>query len=132
MSSEILSLLGLAHRAGRLSIGEDMTIEAVADHKVRLLVLASDTAPTTVRRTQKLAGERLPIATLKETKAELGSALGRDTCALCAVMDMGFAAKVAEKLAAENPAFAETAALVLKKSEKIARRKITKPRKKKE
>lgn len=130
MSCEILSLLGLAHRAGRLAIGEDMTIEAVADHKVRLLVLAADTAPTTVRRAQRLAGERIPVATLKETKAELGAALGRENCALCAVLDMGFAAKLAEKLSAEDPAFAETAALILKKSEKIARRKVVKPRKK--
>lgn len=130
MSCEVLSLLGLARRAGKLAQGEDMTAEAVADHKVRLLVLASDTAPTTVRRTRKLAGDRLPVATLKETKAELGAALGRDTCAVCAVMDMGFAAKLAEKLTAEDPSFAETAAEILKKSEKIARRKITKPRKK--
>lgn len=131
MSSETMSLLGLARRAGRLAIGEDMTAEAVADHKVRLLVLAADAAPTTLRRTQRLAGDRLPVAQVRENKTELGAALGRDTCAVCAVLDMGFAAKLAEKLAAEDPAFGDTAAEILRKSEKIARRKVTKPRKKK-
>lgn len=131
MSCEILSLLGLARKAGRLAQGEDMTAEAVADHKVRLLVLTSDTAPTTVRRTHRLAEDRIPVAVLKEKKAELGAALGRDTCAVCAVLDMGFAAKLAEKIAAEQPEFAETAAEILRKSEKIARRKVTKPRKRK-
>lgn len=131
MSYEILNLLGLARRAGRLELGEDMTAEAVGAHKARLIVLASDTGANTARKTRVMAGERVPVAVLKSNRAELGGALGRDTCAVCAVTDMGFTAKLAELLRAEDEAFAPIADEIARKSEKMARRKKEKPRKKK-
>lgn len=130
MSSDLLRLLGLSKRAGRLAQGEDMTTEAVQNHKARLLLLASDAAPGTVRRAHTLAGERLPVAVLPCDKAALGSALGRDTCAVCALTDMGLASKLAALIAAEDPSFAPAAEELARRQAKMARRKKEKPRKK--
>ncbi len=130
MSFEILNLLGLAKRAGRLAQGDDMSAEAVNDHKCRLLVVASDAAPGTLRRCKNIAGDRVPVAVLKNTKSELRAALGRDSCAVCALTDMGFAAKLAPLIVAESPEFSAAAEEIARKSAKMLRRKKEKPRKK--
>lgn len=128
--TESLRLLGLAKRAGRVAQGEDMTQEAVAGHKARLLLLAEDAAPGTVRRVRTLAGERVAVMKLPCDKAQLGAALGRDTCAVCAVTDLGFAAKIAGLVAGEAPDLVPIAQELARKQEKLLRRKKTKPRKK--
>ncbi|MCD7822078.1 MAG: ribosomal L7Ae/L30e/S12e/Gadd45 family protein [Clostridiales bacterium] len=128
--AESLRLLGLAKRAGRLAQGEDMVQEAAAAHKVRLLLLAADAAPGTVRRVRTLAGERIAVMALPCGKAQLGAALGRDTCAVCAVTDLGFAAKIAGLVAGEDPALVPIAQELARKQEKLLQRKKTKPRRK--
>ena len=50
-----------------------------------------------------LEGEKLPVLTLPEGKAELGAALGLGELAAVAVCDLGFACAVAEKLAETEP-----------------------------
>ena len=76
----ILHLLGLAKKAGRLEIGEEPVGAAARAHQARVLLLAADAAPNT----------------------ELGEQLGRSSCAMLAVTDFGFAAALAEKLAARD------------------------------
>ena len=54
-SHNILSLLGLALRGGNLAVGEE-PVEAVARARdARVLLLASDAAPNTRRRTEHFA-----------------------------------------------------------------------------
>ena len=86
----IPSLLGLALRAGRLAVGEEPVGTACRCHKGYLLLLASDAADNTIRRALHL------------TKEELGSGLGRTSCAMVAVTDVGFAASIAERLAQDD------------------------------
>ena len=45
----ILHLLGLAKKAGRLEIGEEPVGAAARAHQARVLLLAADAAPNTVR-----------------------------------------------------------------------------------
>ena len=73
----ILSLLGLSLRGGRLAVGEE-PVEAVARARdARVLLLASDAADGTRRRCEHFAAHgdcmwlQIPF-----TKAELGRALG--------------------------------------------------------
>lgn len=42
--NKVLSMLGLARRAGRLSMGHDTALSAVFDHKAKCLIFASDTS----------------------------------------------------------------------------------------
>ena len=91
----IPSLLGLALRAGRLAVGEEPVGTACRCHKGYLLLLASDAADNTIRRALHFsqAGKTICL-TLPLTKEELGSGLGRTSCAMVAVTDVGFAASI--------------------------------------
>ena len=84
----IPSLLGLALRAGRLAVGEEPVGVACRCHKGYLLLLASDAADNTIRRALHFcqAGKTICL-TLPLTKQELGSGLGRASCAMLALMD---------------------------------------------
>ena len=99
----ILHLLGLARKAGRLEIGEEPVGAVCRARQARLVLLASDAAPNTCRRAAHF-GEAGNVLWLEVpfTKAELGFALGRGSCAMLALTDAGFAASLTQKLAAGN------------------------------
>ncbi len=101
--SSSLSLLGLALRGGNAVLGEEQVSAAASLHRARLLLLAVDAGESAARQTRHLAGEKLPLAELAYTKAELGQAVGRKFCTLAAVTDIGLAAAIADRLAKEFP-----------------------------
>lgn len=104
MNSNILSLLGLALRGGRLAVGEEPAALAAKAKQARLILLASDAAGNTIRRAEHLAREGHCLhLTLPFSKAEMGGALGRGTAAIAALTDTGLAAAVTERLAALDP-----------------------------
>lgn len=104
MNNNILSLLGLALRGGRLAVGEEPTALAARAGQARLLLAASDAAGNTLRRAEHLAGEGHCLwLVLPFTKAELGGALGRGSAALAALTDTGLAAALTERLALLDP-----------------------------
>ena len=103
-SNNILSLLGLALRGGRLVMGEE-PVEAVARARdARVLLLASDAADNTRRRVEHFAeaGQCLWLR-VPFTKAELGRQFGRTSVAVAAVTDVGLASAVVSKLAQLDP-----------------------------
>ena len=121
----ILSLLGLALRGGRLVMGEE-PVEGVARARdARVLLLASDAADNTRRRIEHFADEgqcmwlRVPF-----TKEEQGRALGRTSVAVAAITDIGLAAAVARRLAELDPArYEESAARLDVKAQRAAERR---------
>lgn len=129
MSREILTLLGLCKRAGQLAPGEDPALEAVGAHKARLIVAAADVSPHTLRKLSAVCDGRVPILSAVETKAQLGRALGWESCGAAAVLDLGFAVKLAALLAQETPEYAPAAEALQAKQSKLLRRKREKPRK---
>ena len=104
-------MLGLAHKAGRVEIGEEPVGSAARAKKARIILVASDAATGSVRRAMSFAntGSCLCLV-IPATKNELGRALGRTSCAMAAVTDIGFADAVAKKLAALEPKKYESAA----------------------
>ena len=100
----ILHLLGLAKKAGRLEVGEEPVGALCRARQAKLVLLSADAAPNTCRRAAHFgqAGNVLWLA-LPFSKAELGLALGRSSCAMVALADSGFAASILEKLAARDP-----------------------------
>lgn len=110
--NNILSLLGLALRGGRLAVGEEPAALAAKTGQARLLLAASDAAGNTLRRMEHLAQEgHCLYLSLPFSKAELGGALGRGSAAIAALTDTGLAAAVTERLAALDPErYAEAAA----------------------
>lgn len=99
-----MSFLGLAKKAGKLEIGEEPVGAACRARKASVILLASDAAANSVRRAAHFgeAGHVLQI-TLPLTKDEMGTSVGRATCAMLALTDIGFAAALLKKLAVLNP-----------------------------
>ena len=101
--NKVLGLLGLAKKAGALEVGEEPTGAAARAKDARLLLIASDAADNSYRRLRHFADAGACLyAKLPCTKDELGSALGRTSCAMAAVTDIGFAEAIAKKLAEDD------------------------------
>ena len=124
MDNSLLGLIGLAHKAGKTQVGEEPVSIAARTHKSRLILLASDAAENTVRKAQGL-GEtgNCPCLVTPFSKTELGGAVGRASCALMALTEVGFAASITKKLAAEDEAqYGEAAQRHSGKAQKTYRR----------
>ena len=124
-----LSMIGLALRAGRLEPGEDPSGDACREKRCRLLLTAADAAENSLRKAEHFAelGQCL-LLSLPFSKAELGAALGRGSCALAAVTDLGLAGAIVEKLAQTDPErYGEAAEKLRLKAERAAQRKEKKP-----
>ena len=122
---KVLSLLGLAKKAGRLEAGEEPVGAAARARDARLILLASDAAENTVRRGKHFAeaGACLWVS-VPATKDELGRAVGRTSCAMLALTDIGFAETIAKKLAALDPErYGEVAERLAIKAARAAERK---------
>ena len=111
----VLHLLGLARKAGRLELGEEPVGAVCRAKQAKLVLLAADAASNTYRRAAHFgeAGNVLWLE-LPFTKAELGLALGRGSCAMLALTDVGFASSLVQKLSARDPAKYGPAAQQLK------------------
>lgn len=124
-SHNILSLLGLALRGGRLAVGEEPVEAAARARDARVLLVASDASDNTCRRVEHFAqaGQCLWLR-LPFTKAELGRHLGRSAVAVAAVTDVGLACAVVGKLAAlDSAAYGEAAARLEVKAKRAAERR---------
>lgn len=122
----IPALLGLAFRAGKLAVGEEPVGTACRAHKAYLLLLAHDAADNTIRRAQRFCqtANNTICLTIPHTKDVLGGCLGRTSCAMLAVSDIGFAATVAEKLAKADPeTYHEAYEELRKKADRAKKRK---------
>ena len=88
----ILQMVGLALKAGRLEVGEEPVGAACRARDCRLILVARDAADNSFRRVKHFAdaGQCLWVS-VPYTKEELGEAVGRTACAMAAVTDIGFA-----------------------------------------
>lgn len=104
MNDPCLHMLGLARKAGRIEVGEEPVGAVCRARKAKVLILASDAADNTVRRAQHFAeaGNTVCVQT-PFSKAEIGGAVGRESCAMAALTDAGIAASLLKKLAAADP-----------------------------
>lgn len=123
--NKLLNLIGLAKKAGKVEAGEEPVGAAARARQARLLLLASDAADNTRRRALHFgeAGECICLL-VPATKDELGHALGRTSCAMLAVTDIGFAEAIAKKLAALDPEhYGEAARRLAVKAQRAAERR---------
>ena len=116
----VLRMLGLARRAGKLAYGDELVREACFDHKTRCVFIAGDAGANAAKKAAFYADKaNVPCVTLPHGKLELGSAIGKAGCAMCAVADIGMAAAAVNKLAEQDPAYAEVAQQLSEKNVKI-------------
>ena len=87
-----LRMIGLARKANNIRYGDENTSLAVRDGRASLIILSADAAENTKKRVLKLSEEsKVPILEIPATKAELGRAIGKETCAVLAVCNRGIA-----------------------------------------
>lgn len=91
MTAKALTLLGFAAKAGKLSYGMDMSIDAVKNKKAKLIVCAADISVKSHKEikffTTKHNTDSLVIDCNMET---LSKAIGHK-CGILSVNDLGFA-----------------------------------------
>jgi ribosomal protein L7Ae-like RNA K-turn-binding protein len=99
---EIRGLLGLARRAGRLSVGSRETRLALRRGEIRLVLLAEDASPRDRERLVRVAEEEEVPSHVVGTRAALGAAIGRDAVAVVGVRDRGMAEALEARLSSSQ------------------------------
>ena len=94
-----LNLLGLARRAGRLSLGFDAVQEAVTKKKSKLIITAYDISQRTFSAVDKNADNyNINIIASNISMTDMGAAVGK-LVGVVSVNDEGFAKKLQQLLA---------------------------------
>ena len=86
-----LNMLGIAMKAGKVTSGEDMTLESVKAGKACLVIVATDASDNTKKLFHdKCTYYRVPVIEYG-TKTELGWAIGKAERSSLAIEDKGLA-----------------------------------------
>ncbi len=94
----VLSLLGIAKKAGKLVSGEVQTESAVKSGRANLVIISREASENTKKKFQNMSSwNRVPIQ-FYGTREELGAATGSGYRAVLAVLDEGLAEAVGEKI----------------------------------
>lgn len=95
MKHKLLSLLGMAERAGKLSPGFSRCSSAIKSSKAQGVLLCSDMSAKTAKEIRFLCDRhRVPLWEPDVTIEELSAAIGFQS-GVCAVCDPGFARSMA-------------------------------------
>lgn len=93
MKNNYLNMLGLAYRARKLSLGEEV-VKDIKKKRAQLVLLASDTGPQTTKKiTDKCKTYDIPLR-IADDKETLSNAIGKSERVAIAILDAGFAAKI--------------------------------------
>ena len=90
MQNKILSLLGLAAKAGRLKSGEFAAENAVKSANAFLVIVAEDASDNTKKHFKDMCSYRDIPFYIYGTKSELGRCIGKESRASIALTDEGF------------------------------------------
>lgn len=94
----VLSMLGMAARAGRIESGEFSTEKAVKSGRGRLVIVAEDASDNTKKMfTNMCKYYKVPFVVFG-TKEELGHWIGKAYRASICILDEGFAKAVLKKI----------------------------------
>ncbi|MCI8298832.1 MAG: 50S ribosomal protein L7ae [Lachnospiraceae bacterium] len=97
-NDRILSMLGLAAKAGKVASGEFSTEKAVKSGKAFLVIVSQEASENTKKMFRNMCSYyKVPIY-LYAPKEALGNAIGKRFRASLAVLDQGFARSLEEKL----------------------------------
>ena len=98
MQDKVLSMIGLATRAGKLVSGEFMTEREVKAHRAELVLLALDASENTKDHFRAMCSfHQIPICFYGD-KESLGRAMGKEVRASLAVLDQGFAKSILKQV----------------------------------
>ena len=104
VNDRLLSLLGLARRAGRLSVGHDAAIEAIVKKSAKLCIVCSDGSQRLKREMEHACGyggKKIRFFEIYASMSELSKAIG-SKAAVLTVNDAGFADAAANLVESER------------------------------
>ncbi len=104
----VLTLLGLARRAGVLERGTGSTERAVKDGRAQLVLLADDASEVQAEKVLKLLRHRDTRRITLGSRAELGAAVGSAPVSAVAVTEAGLARLLASRVVGEAGPSIET------------------------
>ncbi len=103
MTDKVLSMIGMAMRAGKLVSGEFAVEKSVKSHKAYLVIVATDSSDNSKKNYDNMCHFYRTELHYYGTKETLGAAIGKEYRASIAVQDENFAKAILAKLeAAEN------------------------------
>lgn len=98
MTVHYLSTLGLAARARKIVTGEELIIKNIQKNRVKLVLLANDISERTKKTlTNKCDYYEVPYIEV-DNRERLGQAIGKNERVAVAIIDQGFAKKIASLL----------------------------------
>ena len=98
MRDKVISLLGLAERAGKIASGEFAAEKAVKTGKAYLVIVAEDASDNTRKKFSDMCKYyQVPLACYAQ-KELLGHGSGKELRASLAVLDSGFAKAIEKQL----------------------------------
>lgn len=100
--NNILSMLSLATKAGKIVSGEFSTENAIKAGKARLVLIAEDASDNTKKMFMNMCDYYKVPLYIFSTKLELGHWIGKEKRASMAITDDGFADAVKKKLVNET------------------------------
>ncbi|WLV25799.1 YlxQ family RNA-binding protein [Aciduricibacillus chroicocephali] len=98
MHNRYLNMLGLALRAGKVSLGEETIVKDIQQRKAKLVIIANDTGRQTMKKlTDKCTYYNIPWK-IAGNRDELSGAIGKSGRVAIAILDDGFARKIESML----------------------------------
>ena len=98
MNDQLLSLLGLARRAGRTTLGFDAVCGSALKNESKLILAAADASEGTMRKLHNhLSGSEINIREIPYSIEAINAAIGKPV-RLISINDSGFAKKINELL----------------------------------
>ena len=97
-NDQVLSLLGLSAKAGKIRSGEFQVEKAVKENQAFVMIVATDASDLSKKSYRDMCSfYQVPIYEY-QTKEELGRCIGKEFRAAVAVVDEGFAKGIIKKL----------------------------------
>ena len=101
-ASRVLSLVGLATKAGRTASGEFSTEKAVKEGRAFLVIVSEESSDNTKKKFQNMCTYYQVPIWIYGTKEQLGAAMGKEFRASLAVLDEGFSKTIMKELEKEK------------------------------
>jgi predicted RNA-binding protein YlxR (DUF448 family)/ribosomal protein L30E len=96
--SKIIALIGLAHKAGKVSIGRTQVEHDILSHRAKLILCSTDISPTRLQKLQQAAQGKIPVEQISLSRQFLGQRLGRKEVAIIAIRDQQFSQSIIDLL----------------------------------
>ena len=100
--NRILSMVGLAVRAGKVVSGEYMTEKAVKTFGASLVIIADDASENTKKKFQNMCDFYETPLIFYSNKNEIGAAIGKEFRVSLAITDEGFGKAISKLFGTEQ------------------------------